>query len=112
MCISAIRERSGGEQWSSSPRKGDPLSAAPVAGQSGSLRRYTQNQLRVREHLVSLLNASGLRVGMPKSPSVGVHVYIQTTNILLTWLLFITLTAHYFLVKFKLNYPQIFFAKM
>lgn len=27
-------------------------------------------QLRVREHLISLLNASGMRVGIPKSPSV------------------------------------------
>ncbi|KHN72892.1 Protein furry -like protein-like [Toxocara canis] len=37
---------------------------------SSSLRRHYFNQAKVRERLVSLLNASGLRVGLPKSASV------------------------------------------
>uniref|UniRef100_A0A915AQL7 Cell morphogenesis protein N-terminal domain-containing protein n=1 Tax=Parascaris univalens TaxID=6257 RepID=A0A915AQL7_PARUN len=37
---------------------------------SSSLRRHNFNQVKVRERLISLLNASGLRVGLPKSASV------------------------------------------
>ncbi len=33
--------------------------------------------MKVREHLVSLLNASGLRVGLPKSPSVNVLIGLR-----------------------------------
>uniref|UniRef100_A0A914W2H8 Protein furry n=1 Tax=Plectus sambesii TaxID=2011161 RepID=A0A914W2H8_9BILA len=52
-----------------SPKKS--ISVAHVSGDSGSLRRQTNvGQVKVREHLISLLNASGLRVGLPKSPSV------------------------------------------
>ncbi|KAK6100762.1 Cell morphogenesis N-terminal family protein [Brugia pahangi] len=39
--------------------------------ETASLRKHTTcNQIKVRERLISLLNASGLRVGLPKSASV------------------------------------------
>lgn len=42
-----------------------------------SIRRPTwQSQVKIREHLVNLLNASGLRVGLPKSPSVSKKLYL------------------------------------
>ncbi|VDK46981.1 unnamed protein product [Anisakis simplex] len=47
-----------------------PLSPRKSIFDSCSMRRHNLSQAKVRERLISLLNASGLRVGLPKSASV------------------------------------------
>ena len=65
----AVKERSGSlsaHSITTSPRKGDTTHDS----RANSLRRLSQNQQRVRDRLIALLNATGQRVGIPKSPSV------------------------------------------
>uniref|UniRef100_A0A915EUA5 Uncharacterized protein n=1 Tax=Ditylenchus dipsaci TaxID=166011 RepID=A0A915EUA5_9BILA len=71
----------GGGSSPQTPRKANP-SATPAASsvnQTDSLKRQSNSvgQSKVRERLVSLLTASGLRVGLPKSSSV---IFSQSTS--------------------------------
>lgn len=68
-----LTHNNSGVQNTNSPRRSASLSPADTTPLSGWKRPW-MSQGRVRECLVNLLTTCGQRVGLPKSPSVSIHL--------------------------------------